>query len=146
IRQSQSTFISRGDRSGAHFAELRLWNRDAGIDIGKENGAWYKSAGQGAGATLNVASASNAYVLSDRRTWTRFKNKGDFEILVEGDRRLFNQYSAILVNPTRNPKVKKDLGQKLIDWLVSSDGQATIAKYKINGEQLFFPNATDPNA
>jgi tungstate transport system substrate-binding protein len=146
IKEKQAPFVSRGDRSGTHIAELALWNRDAGIDIDKDKGGWYKSIGQGMGAALNMASASNAYVLSDRGTWLSFKNKGDLQILVEGDKRLFNQYGVILVNPEKHPTVKKDLGQEYIDWLLSPEGQKAIANYKINGEQLFYPNADDPNA
>lgn len=146
IKEKQAPFVSRGDRSGTHIAELALWNKDAGIEIEKEKGTWYKSIGQGMGAALNMASASNAYVLSDRGTWLPFKNKGDLQIIVEGDKRLFNQYGVILVNPEKHPSVKKDLGQQFIDWLVSPDGQKAIANYKINGEQLFHPNADDPNA
>jgi tungstate transport system substrate-binding protein len=145
IKDSQATFISRGDRSGTHSAELRLW-KAAGIDIEKDKGAWYKSIGQGMGAALNTAQASNAYVLSDRATWIHFKNKGDLEIVVEGDNRLFNQYGVMLVNPVKHPNVKKDLGQQFIDWLTSPEGQKAIAGYKINGQELFFPNASDPNA
>ncbi|HEY0726365.1 MAG TPA: extracellular solute-binding protein, partial [Pyrinomonadaceae bacterium] len=141
IKEKQAPFVSRGDRSGTHIAELALWNRDAGIDIDKDKGGWYKSIGQGMGAALNMASASNAYVLSDRGTWLSFKNKGDLQILVEGDKRLFNQYGVILVNPEKHPTVKKDLGQEFIDWLLSPEGQKAIANYKINGEQLFYPNA-----
>ncbi len=146
IKEKQAPFISRGDRSGTHLAELALWNKDAGIDIDTEKGAWYKSIGQGMGAALNTAGASNAYVLSDRGTWLSFKNKGDLQILVEGDKRLFNQYGVMLVNPSRHPNVKKDLGQAFIDWLISPEGQKAIAGYKINGEQLFYPNASDNNA
>jgi tungstate transport system substrate-binding protein len=146
IKEKQAPFVSRGDRSGTHLAELMLWNRDAGIDIDKEKGLWYKSIGQGMGAALNTAGASNAYVLSDRATWLSFKNKGDLQILVEGDKRLFNQYGVMLVNPSKHPNVKKDLGQQFIDWLVSPEGQKAIANYKINGEQLFYPNANDNNA
>jgi len=146
IKEKQTPFVSRGDRSGTHIAELALWNRDAGIDIDKDKGGWYKSIGQGMGAALNMASANNAYVLSDRGTWLSFKNKGDLQILVEGDKRLFNQYGVILVNPEKHPTVKKDLGQEFIDWLLSPEGQRAIANYKINGEQLFYPNADDPNA
>jgi tungstate transport system substrate-binding protein len=146
IKEKQAPFISRGDRSGTHIAELGLWNKDAGIDIEKEKGPWYKSIGQGMGAALNTAGASNAYVLSDRGTWLSFKNKGDLQILVEGDKRLFNQYGVMLVNPAKHPNVKKDLGQQFIDWLVSPEGQKAIADYKINGEQLFYPNASDPSA
>ena len=146
IKEKQAPFVSRGDRSGTHIAELALWNKDAGIDIDQQKGPWYKSIGQGMGAALNMASASNAYVLSDRGTWLSFKNKGDLQILVEGDKRLFNQYGVILVNPEKHPAVKKELGQEFIDWLLSPEGQKAIANYKINGEQLFYPNADDPNA
>ena len=146
IKEKQAPFVSRGDRSGTHIAELALWNKDAGIDIDRDKGPWYRSIGQGMGAALNMASASNAYVLSDRGTWLSFKNKGDLQILVEGDKRLFNQYGVILVNPEKHPAVKKELGQEFIDWLLSPDGQKAIANYKINGEQLFYPNADDPNA
>ena len=146
IKEKQASFVSRGDRSGTHMAELALWNRDSGIDIDKEKGSWYKSIGQGMGAALNMASASNAYVLSDRGTWLSFKNRGDLQILVEGDKRLFNQYGVILVNPAKHPTVKKELGQEFIDWLLSPEGQRAIANYKVNGEQLFYPNADDPNA
>jgi tungstate transport system substrate-binding protein len=146
IKEKQADFVSRGDRSGTHLAELMLWNKDVGIDIEKEKGLWYKSIGQGMGAALNTAGASNAYVLSDRGTWLSFKNKGDLQILVEGDKRLFNQYGVILVNPSIHPNVKKDLGQQFINWLVSPEGQKAIANYKINGEQLFYPNANDNNA
>jgi len=146
IKDKQADFISRGDRSGTHIAELALWNKDAGIDIEKEKGPWYKSIGQGMGAALNTAGASNGYVLSDRGTWLSFKNKGDLQILVEGDKRLFNQYGVMLVSPAKHPNVKKELGQAFIDWLISPEGQKAIANYKINGEQLFYPNASDPSA
>jgi tungstate transport system substrate-binding protein len=146
IKDKQAPFISRGDRSGTHLAELALWNKNSGIDIEKEKGPWYKSIGQGMGAALNTAGASNAYVLSDRGTWLSFKNKGDLVIAVEGDKRLFNQYGVILVNPEKHPNVKKDLGQQFINWLVSPEGQKAIADYKISGEQLFYPNANDHNA
>ena len=146
IMDKQADFISRGDRSGTHIAELALWNKDAGIDIEKEKGPWYKSIGQGMGAALNTAGASNGYVLSDRGTWLSFKNKGDLQILVEGDKRLFNQYGVMLVNPAKHPNVKKELGQAFIDWLISPEGQKAIANYRINGEQLFYPNASDPSA
>jgi tungstate transport system substrate-binding protein len=146
IKEKEAPFVSRGDRSGTHIAELALWNKDAGIDIDQQKGAWYKSIGQGMGAALNMASASNAYVLSDRGTWLSFKNKGDLQIIVEGDKRLFNQYGVILVNPEKHAAVKKELGQEFIDWLLSPEGQKAIANYKINGEQLFYPNADDPNA
>ena len=145
IRAKGADFISRGDKSGTHLAELNLW-KVAGIDIAKDKGPWYKEIGQGMGAALNIASASNAYVLADRGTWLSFKNRGDLVIAVEGDKRLFNQYGVMLVNPEKHPSVKKDLGQQLIDWLVSSEGQRAVADYKINGEQLFYPNANDSGA
>jgi tungstate transport system substrate-binding protein len=146
IRDKQAPFISRGDGSGTHLAELALWNKDAGIDIQKDKGVWYKSISQGMGAALNMASETSSYVLSDRGTWISFRNKGDLQILVEGDRRMFNQYAVILVNPDKHPNVKKEFGQVFINWLVSPDGQKAIGNYKINGEQLFYPNAEDPNA
>jgi tungstate transport system substrate-binding protein len=145
IKAKDVPFISRGDRSGTHIAELKLW-KAADIDIAKDKGPWYKEIGQGMGAALNMASASNAYVLSDRGTWLHFKNRGDLAILVEGDKRLFNQYGVMLVNPKKHPTVKADLGQQFIDWLVSPEGQKAIAGYKINGDQLFYPNADDPSA
>jgi len=145
IKEKQACFVSRGDRSGTHIAELKLW-KDANIDIEKDSGPWYKSIGQGMGAALNFANASNCYVLSDRGTWIHFKSKGDLQILVEGDKRMFNQYGVMLVNPAKHSDVKKELGQQFIDWLISPDGQQTIADYKIEGQQLFYPNANDPNA
>jgi tungstate transport system substrate-binding protein len=145
IKDKAAPFISRGDRSGTHMAELELW-KAAGIDIGKEKGPWYKEIGQGMGAALNTASASNAYVLADRGTWLSFKNRGDLAIVVEGDKRLFNQYGVILVNPAKHPHVKTELGQAFIIWLISPEGQQAIADYKINGEQLFFPNTNMPGA
>ena len=145
IKDKQASFISRGDRSGTNIAELKLW-KDAGIDIAKDKGPWYKAIGQGMGAALNTAGAGNAYVLSDRGTWIHFKNKGDLQILVEGDKRMFNQYGVMLVNPEKHPNVKKDLGQQFIDFLISPEGQKDIANYKINGEQLFYPNANDAGA
>jgi len=145
IKAKGADFISRGDKSGTHQAELNLW-KVAGIDIAGGKGPWYKEIGQGMGAALNTASASNAYVLADRGTWLSFKNRGDLGIAVEGDKRLFNQYGVMLVNPEKHPSVKKDFGQQLIDWLVSSEGQKAIADYKINGEQLFYPNASDSGA
>jgi tungstate transport system substrate-binding protein len=145
IKAKGAPFISRGDKSGTHIAEINLW-KAVGIDIEKDNGPWYKSIGQGMGAALNTAGASNAYVMSDRGTWISFKNKGDLVIAVEGDKRLFNQYGVMLVSPTKHPNVKKELGQAFIDWLVSPEGQKAIADYKINGEQLFYPNAADPGA
>src|SRR5713226_9736824 len=145
IKSKGAPFISRGDRSGTHIAELDLW-KTAGIDIGKDKGPWYKEIGQGMGAALNTASAANAYVLADRGTWLSFKNKGDLVIAVQGDEHLRNQYGVMLVNPQKYPTVKKELGQQFIDWLISAEGQRDIAGYKINGEQLFYPNATDPDA
>lgn len=145
IKEKDIAFISRGDRSGTHQAELNLW-KAAGIDIAKEKGPWYKEIGQGMGAALNTASASNAYVLADRGTWLSFKNRGALVIAVEADKRLFNQYGVILVNPQKHPSVKKDLGQQFIDWLISPEGQKAISDYKINGEQLFYPNANDKSA
>ncbi len=145
IKDKQASFISRGDRSGTNIAELQLW-KDSGIDIDKEKGPWYKSIGQGMGAALNTAGASNGYVLSDRGTWLNFRNKGDLQILVEGDKRMFNQYGVMLVNPEKHPSVKKELGQQFIDYLISPEGQKDIANYKINGEQRFYPNADDPRA
>ena len=140
IAQTKAPFVSRADESGTYAAELRLW-KDAGIDIDKAKGPWYRETGQGMGPALNTASGLNAYILADRGTWLNFKNRGDLAIVVEGDKRLFNQYGVMLVNPAKHRQVKKDLGQKFIDWLVSPRGQQVIASYKINGEQLFFPNA-----
>jgi tungstate transport system substrate-binding protein len=141
IKEKSVPFISRGDKSGTHSAELNLW-KTAGIDIAADKGPWYKEIGQGMGAALNTASASNGYVLADRGTWLSFKNRGELDIVVEGDAKLFNQYGVILVNPTKHSSVKKAEGQAFIDWLVSPDGQKAIADYKINGQQLFFANAT----
>jgi tungstate transport system substrate-binding protein len=140
IKAAPAPFASRGDKSGTHFAELELWKL-AGIDIAKDKGPWYRDTGSGMGPTLNTASGMNAYALTDRGTWLSFKNRGDLVISVEGDRRLFNQYGVILVNPAKHPHVKKEMGQVFIDWIVSTEGQAAIAAYKIGGEQLFFPNA-----
>jgi tungstate transport system substrate-binding protein len=145
IQAAQAPFVSRGDRSGTHMAELNLW-KAAGIEIDKGKGPWYRDTGQGMGPALNTAASMNAYVLADRATWLAFKNRGDLGILVEGDKRLFNQYGVILVNPDKHPSVKKQLGQAFIDWLVSPEGQKTIADYKIGGEQLFYPNAGQPDA
>lgn len=141
IKDKGAPFISRGDKSGTHSAELRLW-KAADIDIAKDKGDWYKEIGQGMGAALNTASGSNAYVLADRGTWLSFKNRGDLVIVVEGDSKLFNQYGLILVNPEKHKNVKKAEGQAFIDWLISPEGQKAIADYKVNGQQLFFPNAT----
>jgi tungstate transport system substrate-binding protein len=146
IRGQAAPFISRGDKSGTHAAELALW-KAAEVDVAAaDKGSWYKEIGQGMGAALNTASASEAYVLADRGTWISFKNKGDLVIAVEGDKRLFNQYGVILVNPAKHPNVKKELGLRFIHWLVSTEGQKAIANYKINGEQLFYPNAKDQSA
>jgi tungstate transport system substrate-binding protein len=137
---SPHAFISRGDKSGTHAAELRYW-RAAQIDVAATKPAGYRECGCGMGPALNLAAQSNAYVLADRGTWLGFKNRADLAILVEGDKRLFNQYGVMLVNPQKHPHVKKDLGQQFVDWLVSASGQAAIAGYRIAGEQLFFPNA-----
>jgi tungstate transport system substrate-binding protein len=145
IRAAQAPFVSRGDRSGTHIAELDLW-KDAGIDIAKDKGPWYRDTGQGMGPALNTAASMDAYILADRGTWLAFKNRGDLAILVEGDKKLFNQYGVMLVNPAKHPSVKKDLGQAFVDWVLSPEGQATIAAYKIGGEQLFYPNAGQPGA
>ena len=138
-------FVSRGDRSGTHMAELALW-KTAGIDIDKSKGVWYRDTGQGMGPALNTAASMGAYILADRGTWLAFKNRGDLTILVEGDKRLFNQYGVMLVNPAKHANVKKDLGQQFIDWLISPEGQQAIAAYKIGGSQLFYPNAGDAGA
>ena len=140
IEAAKSPFVSRGDKSGTHAAELRYW-KAAGIDLDKAKGPWYQDSGSGMGPALNIASSTNAYILADRGTWLSFKNRGDLTIVVEGDRRLFNQYGVMLVNPAKHPHVKKELGQQFVDWVVSPEGQQTIADYKIGGQQLFFPNA-----
>lgn len=140
IEAAQAPFVSRGDKSGTHAAELRYW-KAAGVDLTAKKGAWYRDTGSGMGPALNIAASLNAYILADRGTWLAFKNRGDLGILVEGDTRLFNQYGVILVNPAKHPHVKQADGQKFIDWLVSAEGQKTIASYRIGGEQLFFPNA-----
>jgi tungstate transport system substrate-binding protein len=140
IAAAKSAFVSRADKSGTYSAELRLW-KDAGIDISAAKGPWYRETGSGMGPALNTSAGLDAYILSDRGTWLNFHNRGSLTIVVEGDKRLFNQYGVMMVNPAKHPKVKKDLAQKFIDWLVSPKGQQTIAGYKINGEQLFFPNA-----
>ncbi|MBR0893754.1 substrate-binding domain-containing protein [Bradyrhizobium tropiciagri] len=145
IKTRAAPFVSRGDHSGTHIAELKLW-KEAGIDIVNDRGSWYKEIGQGMGAALNMAAASNAYVLSDRGTWLAFQNRGDLAVLVESDKRLFNQYGVMLANPVKHPTVKKEAGQRFIDFLISPEGQSAIAGYKINGQQLFYPNANDPNA
>ena len=140
VEGAKAAFVSRGDKSGTHMAELALW-KAAGIEIDRAKGPWYRDTGQGMGPALNTASSLNAYVLADRGTWLAFKNRGELVVLVAGDQRLFNQYGVILVNPARHPHVKKDLAQLFIDWIVSREGQQAISGYKIGGEQLFFPNA-----
>jgi tungstate transport system substrate-binding protein len=140
IHDTEAAFASRGDHSGTHFAEVELW-KAAGVDIAAAKGPWYRETGSGMGPTLNTAAGMNAYALTDRGIWLSFKNRSDLAIVVEGDRRLFNQYGVMLVNPAKHPHVKRDLGQAFIDWLVSAEGQAAIGAYKIGGEQLFFPNA-----
>jgi tungstate transport system substrate-binding protein len=140
VKNAQAPFVSRGDRSGTHFAELELW-KAAGIDIAKQKGPWYRDTGQGMGPALNSAAGMNAYILADRGTWLSFKNRAGLGIALEGDPRLFNPYGIMLVNPARHPTVKRAMGQAFIDWVVSAQGQQAIAEYKIGGEQLFFPNA-----
>lgn len=140
IDKAAAPFVSRGDKSGTHSAELALWTA-ANLDPAASKPSWYRQIGQGMGAALNTAGAMGGYVLSDRGTWISFNNKGDLEVAVEGDKRLFNQYGVILVNPAKHPHVKKDLGQAFVDWLISSDGQSAIKAYAIEGQQLFFPNA-----
>jgi len=138
LAAANGAFISRGDKSGTHAAELRFWKM---ADLSDKQGSGYKSCGCGMGPALNMASSTNAYALTDRGTWLNFKNRGDLKVLVEGDKRLFNQYGVMLVNPAKHPHVKAADGQKFIDWLISAAGQGVIAGYKIGGEQLFFPNA-----
>jgi tungstate transport system substrate-binding protein len=145
LEAAKAPFVSRGDRSGTHIAELALWQA-AGIDIDKAKGPWYRDTGQGMGPALNTAASMGAYILSDRGTWLAFKNRGDLAILIEGDKRLFNQYGVMLVDPDKHPSVKKELGQQFIDWVISAAGQNAIADFRIGGEQLFYPNAADPNA
>ncbi len=145
IKSAAAAFVSRGDRSGTHIAEVDLWTM-AGVDIAEEKGPWYRETGQGMGPALNIASSMNAYLLADRATWLAFRNRGELAILVEGDARLMNQYGVMLVNPDKHRSVKRDEGQAFIDWLVSAGGQTAIAAYKIGGEQLFFPNAGEPEA
>ena len=140
IAEAKAPFASRGDNSGTHKAELRLWAK-TGVDPGESSGDWYLETGSGMGATLNTAVGKRAYTLTDRGTWLSFANKDDFEALVEGDPKLFNQYGVILVNPEKHPRVKAEKGQAFVDWLTSSEGQKAIASYKIDGQQLFFPNA-----
>jgi tungstate transport system substrate-binding protein len=145
LEAAKAPFVSRGDKSGTHLAELDLW-KAAGVDIDEAKGPWYRDTGQGMGPALNTASSMNAYILTDRGTWLAFKNRGDLTILVEGDKRLFNQYGVMLVNPDKHPSVKKELGQMFVDWVISPEGQQAISEHKINGEQLFFPNAEQPGA
>jgi tungstate transport system substrate-binding protein len=145
IAAAKAPFASRGDDSGTDKEEKRLWQA-AGIDIKAASGQWYKETGSGMGPTLNTAAAMEAYTLSDRGTWLSFRNRGDLAITVAGDKRLFNQYGVMLVNPAKHPTVKAALGQRFIDWLTSPTGQQTIAAYKIGGEQLFFPNYRKPGA
>jgi tungstate transport system substrate-binding protein len=140
ISAAGAPFASRGDKSGTHAAELRLW-KDANVDPNTGKGSWYRETGSGMGPTLNTASAMNAYAFTDRGTWLSFKNRGDLVIVVEGDQKLFNQYGVMLVNPAKHPHVKKELGQAFVDWVISPEGQQTIAAYKIGPDQLFFPNA-----
>jgi tungstate transport system substrate-binding protein len=141
IAAAGAPFASRGDDSGTHKAELKLWEA-AGVDAKAASGTWYRETGSGMGPTLNTAAGMNAYTLTDRGTWLSFQNRGDLDVLVQGDAKLFNQYGVILVNPDKHPNVKADLGQQFVDWLVSPEGQKAIAEYKIGGEQLFFPNAS----
>ena len=140
IKSARAPFVSRGDKSGTHFAELEIW-KAAGIDIAKDKATWYRDTGQGMGPALNSAAGMNAYILADRGTWLSFKNRADLTIVLEGDARLFNQYGIILVNPAKHPSVRKAEGQAFIDWILSREGQRAIADYKTGGEQLFFPNA-----
>ena len=144
IAEAEAPFASRGDESGTHKTELKLW-KDSGIDPKPSSGTWYLETGSGMGATLNTAIGKNAYTLTDRGTWLSFANKSDFKVVVEGDPRLFNQYGVILVNPAKHKNVKAKEGQAFVDWLTGSEGQAAIAGYKIDGEQLFFPNAGPPS-
>ena len=140
LAMSPAAFVSRGDKSGTHAAELRLWKR-AAVDLAAAKPAGYRECGCGMGPALNMASSLNGYVLADRGTWLSFKNRADLGVLVEGDKRLFNQYGVIVVNPARHPHVKKEQAQAFADWVLSPAGQAAIAGYRIGGEQLFFPNA-----
>jgi tungstate transport system substrate-binding protein len=140
IAEAKAPFASRGDDSGTHMAELRLWKL-AGVDVASATGGWYRSTGSGMGPTLNTSAAMDAYALTDRGTWLNFRNRGNLTILAEGDKRLFNQYGVMAVNPEKHPHVKVEDGTIFVNWLLSKEGQKTIAGYKINGEQLFFPNA-----
>jgi tungstate transport system substrate-binding protein len=140
IAETQAPFASRGDDSGTHKAELRLWG-DAGVDVDAASGSWYRETGSGMGATLNTGTGMGAYIMTDRATWISFGNKGEYQIAVEGDEKMFNQYGIILVSAEKHPNVKTEAGQKFVDWILSTEGQAAIADYKIDGQQLFFPNA-----
>jgi tungstate transport system substrate-binding protein len=140
IAETKSPFVSRGDDSGTHKAEQRLWQH-AGVDAKAASGTWYREAGTGMGATINTGVGMGAYVFADRATWSSFKNRGDYKIVVEGDNALFNQYGIILVNPAKHPHVKQPEGQTFIDWILSPEGQNAIKSFQINGEQQFFPNA-----
>lgn len=144
IAKAEAPFASRGDDSGTHKVEMALWSA-TGIDATAASGKWYRETGSGMGATLNTGTAMGAYVLTDRATWINFGNKGNHVISVEGDARMFNQYGITLVNPAKHPYIKADLGQQFVDWVISAEGQATIAHYKINGQQLFYPNAKVSN-
>ncbi|WP_208349641.1 substrate-binding domain-containing protein [Pseudaestuariivita rosea] len=141
IAQAGAVFASRGDDSGTHKAEIRLWAA-TGIDVAAQSGTWYRETGSGMGATLNTGTGMGAYIMTDRATWISFGNKGDHQVLVQGDPRMFNQYGVILVNPEKHDNIKADAGQAFIDWLTGAEGQAAIAAYQIDGQQLFFPNAT----
>ncbi len=140
IASVQAVFLSRGDDSGTHQAERRFWS-ETPIDVAEASGSWYRETGAGMGATLNMGTAMGAYVMTDRATWAAFGNKGGHTIVVEGDPRLINQYGVIRVNPDKHPHVRADLGQMFIEWILSADGQATIASFEIDGQQVFFPNA-----
>jgi len=140
VAHAKAPFVSRGDKSGTHAAELRYF-KEAGVDPSEGKGTWYRETGSGMGPALNTASSMNAYILADRGTWLAFRNRGDLGIVVEGDRKLFNPYGVILVNPAKHPHVKKAEASAFMDWLVSPEGQAAIASYKVGGEQLFFPEA-----
>ena len=140
IEAAKAPFVSRGDKSGTHAAELRYW-KAAGIDLDKAKGSWYRDTGSGMGPALNTAASMDAYILADRGTWLSFRNRAELTIVVEGDQRLFNQYGVMLVNPAKHTHVKKELGQQFVDWVISTEGQQAIANYKIGGQQLFFPNA-----
>ena len=140
IAEAEAVFASRGDDSGTHRAELGIWE-ETGVDVQAASGGWYRETGSGMGATLNTGTGMGAYVMTDRATWIAFGNKRGYRVAVEGDPRLFNQYGIVVVNPDRHPRVKADLGRRFVDWILSGEGQAAIASYRIDGRQLFFPNA-----